>query len=96
MELRRTWSYNGPGAAVGHEELRPSIRPSSQLAIGTLACSRCDAPVAIGDSVLTPADEVDCPYCSHRGTVREFLSLAPPTRPARVVVRVTGLNAIGA
>jgi hypothetical protein len=75
---------------VGHEELRPSIRPSSQLAVGTLACSRCDAPIAIGDRTLTPTDQLDCPYCSHHGPLREFLSLTPPTRPTRVVVRISG------
>lgn len=91
MELRRTWSYDRSGAPVGHEELRRSIRPSSQVAVGTLACSRCDAPIAIGDRVLTPADGLDCPYCSHHGPLREFLSLAPPTRPTRVVVRVSVL-----
>jgi hypothetical protein len=90
VELRRTWSYNGPGAPVGHEELRRSIRPSSQLAVGTLACSGCDAPIAISDRVLTPADELDCPYCNHHGPLREFLSLTPPTRPTRVVVRISG------
>jgi hypothetical protein len=29
-----------------------------------------------------------CPFCAHAGAVRAFLSLEPPTRPARVVVRV--------
>jgi hypothetical protein len=89
VELRRTWSYNGtePGAVAGHEELRRSVR-STEVAAGTLACPRCDAPVAIGERVLTPGDELSCPYCLHGGPLREFLSLAPPTRPTRVIVRV--------
>jgi hypothetical protein len=95
VELRRTWSYNGTGtgAVAGHEELRRSIR-STELAAGTLACSRCDAPVALGERVVTPADELTCPYCQRRGPLREFLSLTPPTRPAHVVVRVTRPSAV--
>jgi hypothetical protein len=89
VELRRTWSYSGtePGAVAGHEELRRSVR-STQLAAGTLACPRCDAPVAIGERVLTPEDGLTCPYCNHGAPLREFLSLVPPTRPTRVIVRV--------
>jgi hypothetical protein len=30
----------------------------------------------------------NAPFCTHANAVREFLSLEPPTRPARVVVRV--------
>jgi hypothetical protein len=30
-----------------------------------------------------------CPFCEHRAPVRDFLSLATPTRPARVVVRIS-------
>jgi hypothetical protein len=56
---------------------------------GTLACPRCDAPVAAGPAGLTLVEELTCPFCAHREPVREFLSLEPPTRPARVVVRVT-------
>ena len=55
---------------------------------GTLACPRCDAPVAAGESGLTLTEELACPFCSYRNAVRAFLSLEPPTRPARVVVRV--------
>jgi hypothetical protein len=29
-----------------------------------------------------------CPFCRHDGAVRDFLSLAAPSRPARVEVRV--------
>lgn len=59
-----------------------------RLGSGTLACPRCDAPVALGGLVLTPAAPLDCPFCRHRAPLRDFLSLAQPTRPARVVVRV--------
>ena len=49
-----------------------------------LACPRCDAPAR----PLSPADWIACPFCAHAGAARAFLSLEPPTRPARVVVRV--------
>jgi hypothetical protein len=62
---------------------------SSVLASGTLACPECDAPVAPPPSGLSPAQPLACGFCSHAAAVRDFLSLEPPTRPARVVVRVT-------
>jgi hypothetical protein len=67
-----------------HDERRTQ---SSRLADGTLACPHCDAPVAI-DRPLSPAAALACPYCGHAGALRDFLSLAAPQRPARVVVRV--------
>ena len=70
----------------GPREYRYRAR-STQLAAGTLACPRCDAPVAPARP-LSPAEWIACPFCAHAGAVREFLSLEPPTRPARVVVRV--------
>ena len=73
----------GPGV---HEERR-STR-SGLLAVGTLACNRCDAPVAPSVRSMSPADPLICPFCDHSATVREFLSLAAPSRPARVEVRV--------
>lgn len=71
-------------------ELREDLRrgASWRLATGTLACPRCDAPVAPPADPLTPADALRCSYCDHGGAVRDFLSLAQPTRPARVEVRV--------
>jgi hypothetical protein len=60
---------------------------SSVMAVGTLACPDCDAPVA-PDGRLAVAAPLGCPYCGYGGAVRDFLSLAPPTRPARVVVHV--------
>jgi hypothetical protein len=70
----------------GPREIRYRAR-STQLGLGTLACPHCDAPVAPARP-LSPAEWIACPYCLHAGAVHEFLSLAPPTRPARVVVRV--------
>ena len=67
------------------QEIRRS--PSTRLASGTLACPECDAPVS-PTGRMTPADAIGCPYCGHAGVVREFLSLAPPARPARVDVYV--------
>jgi hypothetical protein len=67
------------------EDLRRSH--SSRLGTGTLACPACDAPVAAVGR-LSPADPIGCPFCAHAAAVRDFLSLAPPARPARVEVRV--------
>jgi len=60
---------------------------STRLGVGTLACPRCDAPVALAGP-LSPVAVIACPFCGHGGPLREFLSLGAPTRPARVVVRV--------
>jgi hypothetical protein len=78
----------GARVAVAHEEKRKSIW-SDRLGTGTLACAGCDAPIAIGSEPISLADELSCPFCETRGPARDFLSLAPPTRPARVLVRVT-------
>jgi hypothetical protein len=72
---------------AGLHEHREAVR-SWRLGTGTLACPRCDAPVALGAGPVTPVDPLGCPYCRHAGPVREFLSLAAPSRPARVDVRV--------
>ena len=79
------------------DEPEPAERPagsyevrrarSARVATGTLACPRCDAPVALAGA-LTPSTAFDCPFCRHAGAAREFLSLGEPTRPQRVVVRV--------
>src|SRR5918999_3918165 len=73
---------------AGAEEIRKLSR-STVLATGTLACPECDAPVAPAAGGLRPADELRCPYCWHTGPAREFLTLEEPSRPARVVVRVS-------
>ena len=59
-----------------------------RLGTGTLACPHCDAPVALAAGGVSPADRLACPFCHHGGAVRDFLSLADPSRPARVVVQV--------
>jgi hypothetical protein len=73
---------------IGYFEERRAWR-SGRLGTGTLACPACDAPVAPGPLPLAPADLLGCPFCHHTATVRDFLSLVPPSRPARVVVRVS-------
>lgn len=70
-----------------HVQVRRSVR-SNALGVGTLACARCDAPVALGGQPVSPSEWLTCPFCDHHGPAREFLSLSLPTRPARVVVRV--------
>ncbi|HSD77066.1 MAG TPA: hypothetical protein VLA98_06660 [Solirubrobacteraceae bacterium] len=75
------------GRLAGTQEERRVTR-SSHLAVGTLACPSCDAPVAPAAGPLSPADALGCPFCDHAGAVRDFLTLAAPTRPARVAVRV--------
>jgi hypothetical protein len=78
---------SGPvGDVAGAHEYRRAAR--GRLGTGTLACPRCDAPVALLHGPVAPADAMSCPYCRHGATVRDFLSLAHPARPARVAVRV--------
>ena len=68
-----------------HEERRDGR--THTVASGTLACPECDAPVApVG--TMAPRDAIACPVCLHAGCVRDFLSLATPTRPAHVDIRV--------
>lgn len=62
-----------------------------QLATGTLACPACDAPVLPAAGASSPADPISCGFCGEGGAVRDFLSLAEPTRPTRVAVRIRGL-----
>ena len=69
------------------EEQRKATR-SGVLGTGTLACRRCDAPIDPGTSPMLLTELLACPFCHARGPVCDFLSLATPTRPARVVVRV--------
>jgi hypothetical protein len=58
------------------------------IASGTIACPRCDAPVAIGPDEVPITEGLTCPFCAQHGPVRQFLSLAAPTRPTRVQVRL--------
>jgi hypothetical protein len=72
---------------AGRHEWRPAERPAD-LAAGTLACPDCDAPVLPAAGGVSPRDPISCGFCSRIGAVRDFLSLAEPTRPTRVAVRV--------
>jgi hypothetical protein len=76
------------GAGGAHEEERRVTR-SERVATGTLACRRCDAPIALTAGPVSPSDSLGCPFCSHTAPVRDFLSLRSPSRPTRVEVRVT-------
>lgn len=73
--------------AIAQEEERRGAL-SERIGTGTLACARCDAPIAIQDRRLAPSDELACPYCAHQGRVHEFLSLAAPARATKVVIRL--------
>jgi uncharacterized paraquat-inducible protein A len=88
MEFHRGSNGSDPigRASEAQEEYR--LARSTRLATGTLACPECDAPVHPGPGHLSPADRLGCPFCGHVARTRDFLSLAPPTRPARVAVRV--------
>ena len=72
--------------AAGQQEIR--VARSRPLGVGTLACPRCDAPVAPAAGGISVTAALGCPFCLHTGRVRDFLSLGAPTRPARVEVRV--------
>jgi hypothetical protein len=76
----------GSEPVAGAHEHRRAVR--GLLGMGTLACPLCDAPVALAAGPVSPHDPLGCPFCRHTSVVRDFLSLARPTRPARVVVRV--------
>jgi DNA-directed RNA polymerase subunit RPC12/RpoP len=78
-------SLERPKPIGGVHELRRVVR--GRLGTGTLACPECDAPV-LGIGRMAVTDALGCPYCGHAAVVRDFLSLAAPTRPARVAVRV--------
>ena len=93
MSLHRTRADDGGpvGRRAGTAEERRATR-STVVALGTLACPTCDAPVSPGGRALAPAEAFACPVCAHAGVVRDFLSLASPSRPARVRVVVRGLD----
>lgn len=72
------------------QHVRQDVRVG-HLALGTIACPGCDAPVVLQAGSASPADRLSCPVCGHAGHVRDFLTLASPghpARPARVEVRV--------
>ena len=71
-------------ARTEYLELRPAA--STVVTTGTLACPGCDAPISPPAGRSGLADPLACGFCGHGGAVREFLSLAQPTRPAHVVL----------
>jgi len=71
--------------AGSHEERRWR---SWRLGAGTLACPHCDAPVSLGGRAVAVTEDLHCPYCWYGAPLRDFLSLAVPTRPARVSLRL--------
>jgi hypothetical protein len=73
---------------VGSFDVRPRVARVGTLGTGTLACPECDAPVALGTGPRRPHESLSCPFCGCAGALRDFLSLAAPTRPARVEVRL--------
>jgi hypothetical protein len=77
---------------AGLREIRKA-GTTRELAVGTLACPDCDAPVFLGGRSMSPADPLSCSFCAREGAVRDFLSLGEPTRATHVVVRVSGLPA---
>jgi hypothetical protein len=68
-----------------HEERRTGR--TWYLGTGSMACPACDAPV-VPHRAVAPADDLTCPVCFHFARVRDFLSLAQPTRPARVDINI--------
>ncbi len=73
--------------AGGPHEIRRDER-TTRMASATLACPGCDAPVALTAPAMTPTEPLSCGFCGHAGALRDFLSLAVPTRPTRVEVHV--------
>ncbi len=74
------------GAPMVEEDLRRGA--GDTLGHGTLACPRCDAPVAL-PGPLAAAAATTCPFCGasrHRWAASS--RWPAPTRPTRVVVRV--------
>ena len=94
MSFQRDFDGSEPAAPRARRRGLAGARADSlvartgHLASGTLACPLCDAPVALAAGPASPADPLGCPFCEHTATVRDFLSLGDPTRPARVAVRV--------
>jgi hypothetical protein len=77
-----------PVARLAETQEERRVARSWRLGTGTLACPRCDAPVALAPGSVAPGDPLACAFCGHGGPLRDFLSLAEPARPARVEVRV--------
>jgi hypothetical protein len=78
-----------PVTRLGRVDADPRAGVVRTLGTGTLACPDCDVPVFIA-GVQRPHDHLSCGYCGRSGALRDFLSLAAPSRPARVEIRVVG------
>lgn len=87
MAFHRDGSDPLGGERGGPTHVEQRLR-SKIVAAATLACPQCDAPVAPGERPLTPAEPIQCPWCGEAGRVRDFLSLAKPTRAAHVEIRI--------
>ncbi|HLI58875.1 MAG TPA: hypothetical protein VKV21_04340 [Solirubrobacteraceae bacterium] len=79
-----------PGRGGSDQRLVEHRRATRDDRLGeaTITCPACDAPVAIGPGRMTLDAALRCPFCGRGGPVRDFLSLARPTRPTRVVLRI--------
>jgi len=89
------WDRNDWEALWGERTVHVEHRERSRvLAIGTLACPNCDAPVSPPGRGLAVTEPLLCPFCLFDGIARDFLSLAVPARPARVEVRITNAGAL--
>jgi hypothetical protein len=82
----RGYSERAAPVAAAHDGER-RVAHTGRMASGTIACRRCDAPVALTAGPVAATETLTCPFCGHRAPARDFLSLATPTRPARVEVR---------
>ena len=76
-----------PVGRLGRVAADPRVGRVGTLGTGTLACPGCDAPVALAGT-RRPSEALSCPFCGRDGALRDFLSLAAPTRPARVEIRL--------
>jgi hypothetical protein len=63
-------------------------RRSNFVGVGSLSCPECDAPAPLAGSPAAPDSDLACPYCSHAGAVRDFLTFGEPLRAPRVHVFV--------
>jgi hypothetical protein len=75
---------HGGSERLGTDGEARSARPAREWAIlrqrpellaeGTLACPRCELPIALGARVAA-SEGLACPYCERHGPANEFLRL---------------------
>lgn len=86
------WTLGGssqPGSRAEQvSERKLGADPNGAIAAGTIACARCDTPMAVGPDQVAVTKALTCPFCTPQRPVWEFLSLDVPTRPTRVGVRL--------